>query len=92
MIKLSLDVHKLPEKLNPSGSDELLIADSSGGFSEKRIAISDILVVTSGYISVPPATSTSPGLPGSYSGDANYFYNCYAINSWGRIPHQTTGW
>jgi hypothetical protein len=36
-----------------------------------------------------PATATSPGKVGDYASDANYFYSCYATNTWSRVPIAT---
>lgn len=33
----------------------------------------------------PPATATSPGLPGQYAADSAYFYICYSANLWKRV-------
>lgn len=45
---------------------------------------------TLGRFISPPATSTSAGKKGDFSADANYFYVCYADNSWIRVAKDST--
>ena len=72
-----------------TGGVERARFDSSGRFGLGISTPSGLLDVNDSVFRVriakTPASSTAAGNAGEYCSDANYFYHCYATNSWHRI-------
>lgn len=79
----------LPEIVSPSGEEKLCVVDEAGDL--KNMKLSTVLgqvpapptIPTNvGKFVSPPASGSSPGNLGDFSGDGAYIYVCISANTW----------
>ena len=74
--------------VTPTGSDLVLIADTSGtGNPTKTATVGSITGVISDVTA--PATAASTGTTGQVAVDTGYIYVCTATNTWKRVAVAT---
>ncbi len=85
----SKKISELPTAANVASSDRILVLRDPAGNPSVRTVNAGIFAANLVLSNSVPATSSSNGIAGTISRDANYIYVCVANNTWKRAALST---